>query len=721
MNFFGLSISKSIDNTLGRSLRYELLENRHLLTAVVLSTSPLADSASVPVDASIEAMFDATISPASVTDQTFVVHRQQSGQLLSALGDITSLASVGNQVTLDPADNFYPGELIQVTATAGLLDSSSTAAAPYVWEFRAATAGGDGAFSDSGQSLGNAAGWHVALGDIDSDGDLDAVVSNLQISGLPEQVSRLWLNQGGLQGGVTGQFVDSGQSLDDTRPHDLALGDLDLDGDLDIFFGNSTGRPDTIWVNQGGLQGGTEGVFADSGQLLGNSSTRGVSLGDLDGDGDLDAFASNRSNQANLVWINQGGAQGGIAGQFADSGQLLGSSASFDAVLGDLDGDGDLDAFVVNGSPLGTTTGQANLIWINDGTGTFTDSGQALGSFRDNAVSLGDLDGDLDLDAFVASRFGNRIWLNQGGAQNGIAGQFVDSGQALGGNINSLDVSLGDLDGDGDLDAFIVNADSNSMNTVWINQGGIQGGVASTFSSNGQSLGSSKSRGVSLGDLDNDGDLDAFVVNRGVGQPDLIWLNQGPSADFDSDGDVDGADFLAWQQGFGVANGAMLGDGDANGNGVVDQADLVVWERQLGTTSILPLTTSCENPADQPPGTLVVAESIAPAPQQADVQFANVWLVFPNYQLRAAIQNDLHRAATMGTEPLSNQHADHAFEEMALDVERLEFRQAVLRFSAKDLETLAASRLAVDFTEEGMDPALAGLFKNVALRSKLPI
>ncbi len=77
--------------------------------------------------------------------------------------------------------------------------------------------------------------------------------------------------------------------------------------------------------------------------------------------------------------------------------------------LGDVDGDGDLDAFVAN---LG-----ANRVWLNQGSGTFTDSGQALGNHSSRGVTLGDVDGDGDLDAFVANADANRVWLNQGGAR----------------------------------------------------------------------------------------------------------------------------------------------------------------------------------------------------------------------------------------------------------------------------------------------------------------
>ena len=112
-----------------------------------------------------------------------------------------------------------------------------------------------------------------------------------------------------------------------------------------------------VYLNQGGTQGGTEGQFNDSGQNLGTSDSYGVDLGDMDGDGDLDAFVLNE-NQTNTLYINQGGAQSGTEGQFMDRGLNLGSAASRSISICDVDGDGDLDAFVAN-------RGEANKVWLN--------------------------------------------------------------------------------------------------------------------------------------------------------------------------------------------------------------------------------------------------------------------------------------------------------------------------------------------------------------------
>jgi len=242
---------------------------------------------------------------------------------------------------------------------------------------------------------------------------------------------------------------------------DLALGDLDGDGDLDAFVGNAGGN-NFVWLNDG------SGNFNVHCQRIGGGlSSCGVALGDVDGAGGLDAFIANASTGPNQVWlsgtvIEDYGDDGICVGMFKDSGQRLGSSDSRSVALGDVDGDGDLDAFVANDA------NQPNRVWVNDGSGIFSDSGQRLGSLTTKDIALGDVDGDGDLDAFAANTAYNEVWLNDG------AGTFADSGQTLG-NAGSHGVALGDLDGDGDLDSFVANY-NNAANMVWLNGGGMIAG-----------------------------------------------------------------------------------------------------------------------------------------------------------------------------------------------------------------------------------------------------
>ena len=109
------------------------------------------------------------------------------------------------------------------------------------------------------------------------------------------------------------------------------------------------------------------------------------------------------------VWAFRAGVVGGT-GNFTDNGQSLGDHLGYGVSHGDLDGDGDLDAFVANSH-------QGNRVWLNDGSGNFTDGGESLGDHDSHIAALGDVDGDGDLDAFAANRQqGNRVWLNEAAA-----------------------------------------------------------------------------------------------------------------------------------------------------------------------------------------------------------------------------------------------------------------------------------------------------------------
>ncbi len=188
---------------------------------------------------------------------------------------------------------------------------------------------------------------------------------------------------------------------------------------------------------------------------------------------------------------------------YVDTLQSLGTDSSTSVVFGDVDRDGDMDMVVAN-------FGQPNRVYTNNGSGSFTDSGQSLGADNNStSIALGDLDGDGDPDMVVANyQQPDRVYINNG------SGGFSDSGQSLGTYGYSTSVALGDVDSDGDLDMVVAMTNGDPL-TVYINNG--SGG----FTYSGQFLGMHYDSSVALGDIDGDGDLDIVVDNAGHYRPGL--------------------------------------------------------------------------------------------------------------------------------------------------------------------------------------------------------
>ena len=349
-------------------------------------------------------------------------------------------------------------------------------------------------------------------------------------------------------GAGSGFFTDSGQRLGGGDSWGVALGDLDGDGDLDAFVGNGLfaengqPQPNEVWLNDG------RGRFVSNGQSLGNEYTGDVALADLDGDTDLDAMVVNIElitpgpTGGAQVWLNDG------TGQFVDSGQQLNPDllANYGLALGDVDGDNDIDAFIADAPFFSNTP-----LWLNQGDGTFSNSSQTFGSLID--VTLADIDNDADLDVVSAHSV---LW-NMGGNQGGTLGVFVNSGQPFG-HANMGCVAIGDLDGDGDQDALLAPPGGTAVSTeVWLNNG------SGIFSNSGQNVGRGRVSALALGDLDGDDDLDAYMS-----QPfDAMWTDDEDSGVWLNDGN---GLFTDSYQSLGQGISPAIALGDLNGDGTLD-------------------------------------------------------------------------------------------------------------------------------------------------------
>ena len=323
-----------------------------------------------------------------------------------------------------------------------------------------------------------------AAADVEGDGDLDLYVTAFG-------PNRLLLNQGD----GTFKTVEAGVE-DPLWSASAAFADTDRDGDLDLYVANYVNfrldhnlrcgdqkrglrgycgpdvyepEPDRLFRNRG------DGTFEDATAAVGLAGARGaglaVAFGDLDKDGWPDLYVANDLTP-NFLFKNR------RDGTFQDLSLLSGTAhgprgiaeAGMGLALGDFDGDGRVDVVVTN------YEGETNALYGQRGPLLFTDlrfaSGLAEPTLRALAFGTGaadfDHDGDLDL-AFAnghvrenaalfsplsSYRQTNQVFENLGG------GRFREASDAgLTHRSPSRGLALGDLDGDGDLDLVITNVD----------------------------------------------------------------------------------------------------------------------------------------------------------------------------------------------------------------------------------------------------------------------
>lgn len=300
-------------------------------------------------------------------------------------------------------------------------------------------------YYNTGQGLETTPSWYsgpaeasfgIALGDINSDGYLDIVVANAGTSG---QRNSLYLNDG------AGSFETqpAWRSSLSNNSIVVALGDIDRDGDLDVAFGNGgiEGEPNTIYINRNGV---LDTIPSWTSSLL--NITVGVAFGDIDGDGNLDLACGN-NGQANTIYHGNGflldDPPAWVAAQ---------ANNTFGVAVGDLDGDRDDDLVCGNGGFVD----QGNTLYANSGSKGFPPTtpiwtSDALGSSTFGVV-MGDPDGDGDLDIFAGNESqGNTLHLQQPLTSPSTPAWVAAS------KTSTFGVTVGDIDGDGDFDLVCGN------------------------------------------------------------------------------------------------------------------------------------------------------------------------------------------------------------------------------------------------------------------------
>ncbi len=350
-----------------------------------------------------------------------------------------------------------------------------------------------------------------------------------------------------------------------------ALFDYDLDGDLDLFLVNS--GPDSREASTGerghGLyQQNPDGSFADRSKVAGiqrKGYGMGATIGDIDNDGDLDLFITNFG--LDTLYRNNGD------GTFTDitgPAGIGGNAWSTSAVFFDYDLDGLLDLFVATyvrfRRPQSCSNSQGRIefcgpkafegdpdvLYHNDGNGRFSDVSKSSGidviASKGLGVIAADFNEDLWPDLLVANDGEkNQLWINQGN------GRFFDQAVLMGIAVNlfgkpeaGMGIAPGDVDGDLRVDVLMTHL-SEETNTLYMSLD--TRGLQDMTAKSGLGPGSMAHTGFGTAffDADQDADLDLIVVNGRVSrapqtnpdsaghrsylsqyaEPDQLYLNDG--------------------------------------------------------------------------------------------------------------------------------------------------------------------------------------------------
>lgn len=299
----------------------------------------------------------------------------------------------------------------------------------------------------------------LVVGDVDGDGDLDFLTAADDLS----RTVSLRLNNG--QGNFDrGQEISTGQF-----PKSVALGDIDGDGDLDLLVASSGSNAVSIRRNDG------TGSFSGSQEVPVGTSPTDVVVGDVDGDGDLDLLTADYGNNRLFsgggttvsVRLNDG------QGNFSGTQQVTVGLGPYALAIGDIDGDGDLDLLTANsGRSTPTASGNTTVsVRLNDGQGNFSGNQEFSVGATPEELVLGDIDGDGDLDVLIAKGFSSSSSAVSVRLNNG-RGQFSGTQEVEVGTAPNALV-LGDVDGDGDLDLLTAIGTTSGAVSVRLNQGGV--------------------------------------------------------------------------------------------------------------------------------------------------------------------------------------------------------------------------------------------------------
>lgn len=320
----------------------------------------------------------------------------------------------------------------------------------------------------------------------------------------------------------------------------MALGDVDSDGDQDLFWGDYF-EPGILFLENTGsrtrpnLRG--EPLPFPTQDPLRTSGYNAPTLGDVDGDGDQDllmgvlggAYNPNTTTADNFHYVEQS-----RPGLFEQRTSRFLSTIDFGSetipIAIDLDTDGDIDLLVGNKIEQDDTQNGKLFRLVNEGSSTTPsfryDGDLDVGGGYHLLPAFGDLDADGDLDAIVGT-WSDQLRIYRNDATDGsLLLNFVDSTSIVLSRGRNATPTLGDIDNDGDLDLFV--GESSGTINFYENTGTPQSAEFTLVSDEYGDFDIGRRSLPVLRDADGDGDLDMYVGSESDGV--VLFRNDGSRA-----------------------------------------------------------------------------------------------------------------------------------------------------------------------------------------------
>lgn len=322
----------------------------------------------------------------------------------------------------------------------------------------------------------------LSVADFNKDGDLDLAIANSK-----ENTISILLGSG--NGGFDIHYKLSNEKY--AAPNDIAIGDINNDGYLDVAVVNSNTSSVGIFLGRGKGKFSSQMTYSTGI----NSLPLGLALADVNNDRYLDLVVSENETSAVLVCLGDGKGKFQLVGAFSTGMNSHPSSI----VIKDLNRDNYLDLIVTNS--LANNVG----IFLGDGTGIFTAQTTFSTGLYPRGLVVNDFNQDQIFDIATANSLGNSVSVLLGKGN----GKFTTGKTFSTGNGSSpYSIECGDFDRDGKLDLAVVNSRTNNIGLLIGFGNGIfrQDKIYSTGKN-------SSPNDIAIGDFNGDNRLDIVSAN----------------------------------------------------------------------------------------------------------------------------------------------------------------------------------------------------------------